>query len=176
MNYRNLLAASKEHLANYPGDNCRQRLATMFPSGARWMYDRLNELDSRNIRPFKISTNYNFYGFLKYGICFMGSGLCCWWFLKHAPLLTPLSVLCFYLLEIQFLFLFPLLLDNSGKPILTGMCKVFEIGIGKCLFIVMPIAFFMVLGLFKKRNNLMDWHIGCLAILIWYNNEVRVRS
>jgi hypothetical protein len=175
MNYRTLIAASKEHLAKYPGNDCRLGLATMFPSGARWMYDRLNELDDHNVRPFNTGTNYNLYGFLKYGICLAGSVLSCWWFLKHAPLLTPLSALCFYLLEVQFLFLFPLLLDNSRKPVLSGLNKVFEIGIGKCLLTVMPIAFFMVLGLFRKGNHLRNWHIGCLAILILYNNEVRAR-
>jgi hypothetical protein len=119
--------------------------------------------------------NYNLYGFLKYGICLLGSLLTGWWLLKHAPLVIPLSVLSFYLLEVPFLFLFPLLLDHSSKPILTGLYKVFEIGIAKCLSIVMPIAFLMLAGLFRKRNGLRNWHLGCLAILIWYHNEVRTR-
>jgi hypothetical protein len=175
MNYRSLIAASKDHLARYPGRECGPGLTTMFPSGARWMYDRLNELDDQNTRPFDPSINYNGYGFLKYGICLLGFLSTSWWLLEHAPLLTPLSVLSFYVLEVQFLFLFPLLIDHSSKPIRTGLNKVFEIGIVKCLSIVMPIALMMLLGLFRKRNTLTSWHVGCLAILIWYHHEVRTR-
>jgi len=97
------------------------------------------------------------------------------WFLNYAPLFIPLSIVVFYLFEIQFLFLFPLLIDNSKEPVRRGIREVFKIGIIRCLFTVIPIAFFMLLGLFHKRQRYRNWYIGCLAILIWYNDEVRTR-
>lgn len=182
MNYKYLIAASRAHLANYPGYEPARGLTTMFPAGARWMYDRLVELDEQNNRtdeqdnrPFDPAINYNLYGSLKYGVCVAGFLLSTGWFFKYAPLFIPLSVLVFYLCEIQFLFLFPLLIDDSRQPILSGIREVFKIGIFKCLCTVIPIAFFMMVGLFHKRGRYRNWYIGCLAILIWYNDEVRTR-
>jgi hypothetical protein len=120
MNYQYLIDAGKTHLEKYRGDEPARGLATMFPSGARWMYDRLVELDSPNSRPFNPAINYNLYGYLKYGICLLGFFLSCWWFSVYAPLLVPCAILVFYLCEIQFLFLFPLLIDQSEQPILSG--------------------------------------------------------
>ena len=175
MKYKYLIAAGRAHLANYPGYEPSKRLTTMFPAGARWMYDRLIELDGRNTCPFDPATNYNFYGWLKYGVCVVGFLLSCRGFAVYAPLLVPVSILVFYLLEIQFLFLFPLLIDNSKEPVRRGIREVFKIGIIGCLFIVIPISLFMLLGLCNKRQRYLNWHIGCMAILIWYNDEVRNR-
>lgn len=175
MNYKQLIAAGRTHLAKYPGYAPASGIAGMFPSGARWMYDRLNELDEKDTRPFDAGINYNFYGSLKYGICFSAFLLSIWWFSKHEPLLIPLSILLFYLFEVQFLFLFPLLLDNARKPLLRSLRETYKIGIPKCMFIVIPISFFMMIGLFQKKDIFRNWHIGCLAILIWYNNEIRIR-
>ena len=175
MKYKYLIAAGREHLADYPGYEPVRGLTTMFPAGARWMHDRLAGLDKSNIRSWDPAINYNLYGFLKYGICMAGLLLSGWWFLVSAPLLLPVSILVFYLLEIQFLFLFPLLLDNSDKPIRNGIREVFKIGIINCLFTVIPIGFYMMIGLFHKRQRYRNWYIGCMAILIWYNDEVRAR-
>jgi len=62
MRYKYLIAASRAHLTNYPGYEPVRGLTTMFPAGARWMYDRLAEIDGSNTRPFDPATNYNFYG------------------------------------------------------------------------------------------------------------------
>jgi hypothetical protein len=175
MNYKYLIDASKTHLEKYPGYEPARGFMTMFASGARWMYDRLVELDERSNQPWDPAINYNLYGFLKYGICVAGFFLSCWWFSAYSPLLAPCSILVFYLCEIQFLFLFPLLIDHSRQPILSGIREVFKIGIFKCLCTVIPIAFFMMMGLFHKRGRYRNWDIGCLAILIWYKDEVRTR-
>jgi hypothetical protein len=175
MKYKYLIAAGRAHLANYPGYEPAKGLTTMFPTGARWMYDRLAELDKSNIRPWDPAINYNLYGFLKYGICVAGFLLSCVGLAVYAPLLVPVSILVFYLFEIQFLFLFPLLIDHSEKPVIMGIRAVFTIGIIHCLFTVIPIGCYMLAGLLHKRQRYRNWYIGCMAILIWYNDEVRNR-
>jgi hypothetical protein len=175
MNYQHLIAAGREHLAKYPVHAPVTGPMTMFPGGARWMYDRLNELDGSNPRPFDPEINYTLYGYLKYGICLTGSSLACWWAFQYSPLLVPFSILIFYLLEIHFLFLFPLLIDGVRQPVLNGIREVCRIGVIRCLLTVIPISIFMMTGLFRRKNNFHNWYIGCLSILIWYKNEVRNR-
>ena len=175
MNYQQLIKASRTHLEKYPGYGPSSNPLTLFPTGARWMYDRLIELDGNTIPPFDPKINYTLYGYLKYAICLSGSLAALWWFSTYSPLLLPLSVIIFYILEIHFLFLFPLLLDHSKRPILRGARATFNIGLLKCLSIVIPISMFMLIGLFRKGDSVRNWYIGCLAILIWYNHEVRNR-
>ncbi|MDO6432784.1 hypothetical protein Q4E93_19410 [Flavitalea sp. BT771] len=175
MNHRHLIAASRAHLAKYPAPAPVSGPMTMFPGGARWMYDRLNELDGGAIRPFDPEINYTLMGYLKYGICLTGASLACWWSLQYDPFLLPLSILVFYLLEVQFLFLFPLLIDGAKQPILSGIREVLRIGVIRCLLTVIPLSIFMMTGLLRRKNNFHHWYIGCLSILIWYKHEVRNR-
>ena len=175
MNYQLLIAASRQHLAKYPGHAPVSGPMTMFQEGARWMHDRLNELDGSESRPFDPEVNYTFYGYLKYGICLTGFSLACWWSVQHDPFLLPFSILVFYLLEIHFLFLFPLLIDGARQPVLRGIREVSRIGVINCLQTVIPLAVFMMTGLFRRKDNFHNWYIGCLSILIWYKNEVRNR-
>lgn len=184
MKFKHLIDAGKAHLEEYPGYApisvpgrmfpLSANLRMMFPLGARWMHDRLNELQG-SIRSFDPAINYNFYGYLKYGICISGAFLAAWWLSGYGWLFIPLAILLFYLLEIHFLFLFPLLIDHSSRPVLTGIRAIFKIGIVQCLFTVIPISIFMMTGLLWKKDRFRNWYIGCLAILIWYNNEVRNR-
>lgn len=182
MMHKYLIIAGREKLRAYTGCETRRELQqpvpgliNMFPWGARWMYERLGELRPGRPMPFNPRTNYNLYGFIKYGSCLAISILSAWWLSGYHLLLTPLSLLVFYLCEIHFLFLFPLLIDNTPRPILTGIRSVYRIGIVKCLVTVIPIAIFMLAGLLRRKNNFRNWYIGCFAVLIWYNNEVTTR-
>jgi len=138
MRYKELIRAGRAHLEKYPGYGPVTNPVTMFPLGARWMYDRLAELDEKNCQPFDGKINYNLYGSLKYGICLSGFVPVIGWFSKYGWPALPLSVLLFYILEIHFLFLFPLLIDHSKRPIRTGMCLAFKIGILRCLCRLSP--------------------------------------
>jgi hypothetical protein len=179
MTYKYLIATGKAHLEKYPGHNPASGIATLFPTGARWLYDRLNllngNIDGNNTQVFNPRINYNLYGFLKYGICLLGCSITAWWLSKYSMLLMPLSIFVFYLLEAQLLFLFPLLIDNSPAPVVASIRTAFRIGILKCVFTVIPIAIFMIIGLFRKKDATRNWQIGCIAILIWYIDEVRNR-
>lgn len=171
MRYRQLLDASKTHLAAVPGSLPNTAPSTqIFALGARWMYDRLLELG--NQKPFNARAPYTGYGLLKYGICGIASIAC---LICLGPLAIPLSIAVFYLLEVHFLFLFPLLIDSSPHPIRSSIRSAYKIGIGQCFITVIPIAVYMMTGLFRKTNRLENWYIGCLAIVIWYNNEIRNR-
>lgn len=175
MTYEALIHRSQEHLSRHPALVPTGLSIHMFAIGARWMLNRLNELNRDREIEFDGSVLFGWYGGLKYGIClsaFVGSAVVlAGWSLW----LSPLSILIFYWFEIHFLFLFPLLLDRVKDPVWTSMQQTYKIGICRALITVIPIALFMLIGLFHPRAPYRNWHVGCLAIIIWYNDEVRNR-
>lgn len=172
MTYRQLIEASKTHHATVAHRPPLPRLATLFSFGAQWMYDRLHELQPCNKHPFDPGINYNVYGGIKYAVCLAGLSLALF---THRLMAIPVGVAFFYLLEVHFLFLFPLLIDGHPRPLLASIRATHKIGVGKCLAMVLPIAGFMLIGLVRKTDRLRNWYVGCLAIIIWYDHETRVR-
>jgi len=190
MNYRQLIEATKNHRC----PEASVSPATVFPAGARWMHDRLGELPQRpgemprrpgalpqrDQEPFDSGISYTAYGIAKYGICLTAAGLTAAGLaaagISGYPLFAaPLSILVFYLFEIHFLFLFPLLIDRTPRPLLTSIRATYKIGVWRCLITVIPIAVYMLIGLTRKNDRLANWHTGCLAIVIWYDHEIRNR-
>ena len=147
----------------------------IFDLGAKWMFNKLNEKGNIEKRAFNDLTNYWAYGILKYGLCLFAFLISIFLFFKIHILLTPLSILVFYLFEIHLLFLFPLLIDNVKNPIWTSVKQTYKIGLFTALITVIPIGFYMVIGLFNFNNPFRNWYIGCLAIIIWYENDIRNR-
>ena len=173
MKFKQLIFESKNKLDLNPILMDGSISLNVFDSGAKWMFEKLNEnnLEGR----FNDSTNYLTYGVFKYGICFCAFIISFLLFSRINFLLIPLSVLVFYLFEIHFLFLFPLLIDNVQNPVWTSIKQTYKIGIITALVTVIPIGFFMVAGLLKFSDPFRNWYVGCLAILIWYQNEIRDR-
>ncbi|WP_156825819.1 hypothetical protein [Lewinella cohaerens] len=170
MNYQDLLLRSKVHLSQFPLEQEIDFMPLVFTKGAKWMTQRLNEIDKKQ-RNFNSNVAYEYYGYLKYSFCFfcfIMSGLFFW---TKASYLSPLSILVFYFFEVHFLFLFPLLIDGVEKPLARSIHMTYKMGIFYTMRTVIPIGFFMVTGLFNWRNPLQNWHIGCLAVLIWYTDE-----
>jgi hypothetical protein len=147
----------------------------IFASGARWMFEKLPENEQETPAGFDTSTNFGFYGCLKYGISLLAFAGACFALGKVSVLLTPLAVLCFYFFEVHFLFLFPLLIDKVKDPLLTSIKETYRIGLPRALVWVFTIAVFMLSGLLNRQNPFRRWHIGCLSILLWYQHEVRSR-
>ena len=172
MTYRQLIEASKTHYATLAVRPRLPGLAAAFSFGAQWMYDRLHELQPNNMHPFDPRINYNLYGGMKYAICLAGLSMI---LLTHRVVAIPAGVVVFYLLEVHFLFLFPLLIDSESRPLLASLRATHKIGVGKCLAMVLPIAGFMLIGFLRKTDRLRNWYVGCLAIVIWYDHEVRAR-
>ena len=175
MNFRQLIEQSTAHFENqsYQVENVFS--IHIFTNGAKWMYEKLAYLDSLKELKFDKNSNFTFYGCLKYGICLIFSIISLLLLLKKTIFLTPISIIVFYFLEVHFLFLFPLLIDKVRNPILTSIKQTYRIGILKTMQTVSQIGLFMILGLLNLKNPFKNWHIGCLAILIWYQNEVRNR-
>ena len=174
MKYNELISRSKFILLENVDSSNNFSLRNIFSYGAKWMYDELNKLENKNIA-FNFSTNYTLYGILKYSICAVAMIFSSILFFKINPILVPFSILIFYFFEVHFLFLFPILIDNIKNPIRTSIRQTYKIGVLKLAWIVIPIACFMIAGLFSLKNPFRNWYIGCLAILLYYQDEVRNR-
>ncbi|TVT42597.1 hypothetical protein FNT36_00420 [Hymenobacter setariae] len=93
----------------------------------------------------------------------------------HLLWLLPLAGLAFYVVEVHFLFLFPLLLDRVAHPLRTSIWATYQVGFMRALTWTLAIAAFMLAGLLNRRQPWRNWHIGCLALIHWYHHEVRPR-
>ena len=173
MKFNNLIFQSRANLEQNPNYINDVISLKVFDLGAKWMFERLNENNEE--AKFNNSTNYLNYGILKYGICFSAFLISAFVFLKINIFLTPISILVFYLFEIHFLFLFPLLIDKVQNPLWTSIQQTYKIGLLTTLVTVIPIGLYMVAGLIKLNDPFRNWYIGCLAIIIWYKNEIRNR-
>jgi hypothetical protein len=170
MRYRQLIKISKEI---FDGDE-EEISANVFNDGARWMCRQLNRTGDIKVE-FNDSVSYTAYGIIKYSIsvgCFIASAFI---FSKISIWLVPLSLLVFYVVEVHFLFLFPLLIDGVPQPLQMSVRHTYRMGAGKLAFTVFCIGMYMLAGLLNFSKPLRNWHIGCLAIIIWYQHEVRSR-
>lgn len=175
MNFKHLITQGTSYYESQSIQMENTFSLNIFNIGAKWMYDKLNSLDSKSNLHFNSTINFNIYGYLKYSICLTIWIISLFLLLKLSIFFTPISILVFYFCEVHFLFLFPLLIDNVKNPILTSIKQTYRIGLFETTFIVSQIGIFMVLGFLNFKNPLKNWYIGCFAILIWYQNEVRNR-
>jgi hypothetical protein len=144
------------------------RLENVFGDGANWMRFWMLELRP-NARFIQISAwKFTGYGMLKYAISLLFFGTFALLFYQIQPFLAFFSVFSFYFVEVHFLFLFPLLIENKKNPICESIKMTYQIGLFNAIKTVMLIAFFMLIGLFNFKNPLKNWHIGCLAVVLWY--------
>jgi hypothetical protein len=67
------------------------------------------------------------------------------------------------------------LIENVENPLLQSIKMTYNIGLFQAVFIVIPIAFYMLIGFLNFKKPLRNWHIGCWAILIWHCDEARNR-
>jgi hypothetical protein len=139
-----------------------------FSQGAGWMYDALKVIRSTDFpMPLKL---YNFHGALKYMLSLAATLIPITLAIKFNAIWVLLLVpFFFYWVEAQFVFLFPLLIDNCASPYL----KSFELtrrcgGASVVMFKVMPIAAVMLVGGFFGMGFRRSWCLGCLSILLWY--------
>lgn len=175
MYYLQLIQKSKEHLKTYFVATQTPPSRFVFTAGAAWMCKRMNELDSERSRIFNPHIHYEWYGMLKYGIALLAFGISGYGFMEIHWALPPLSILVFYGFEIQFLFLFPLLIDQRPDPLRSSFKMTCAVGYLRALSVVVPIGLYMAMGLLRFKSPLYYWYVGCLAIVIWYDEEVRNR-
>lgn len=168
-----LLRQSARQLAARPAQVRRPVSSRVFTTGARWMFAHLPPQPGRPGR-FDETINFGWYGGLKYGCSLLALLVAAGAVAKLGrPLLLPLAGLAFYVVEIHFLFLFPLLLDRVAHPLRASIRATYRVGLLKALAWTLAIAAFMLAGLLNRRRPWRNWHIGCLALIHWYHHEVR---
>ena len=82
--------------------------------------------------------------------------------------LMLLAIPCFYAVEVQMLFLFPLMLDHHPHPLRQSLRLTRRIGTLSAMATVLPIAAFMLSGEFVGQGIRRSWCVGCLAVCLWY--------
>ncbi|MBX2923750.1 MAG: hypothetical protein KF746_16220 [Chitinophagaceae bacterium] len=175
MKYKALLEQSRQNIGIDFPVSCRGISFQVFETGCRWMHQKLNDDAGERHRNFNSSINYLKYGMIKYGIAFFVFFFSLWQFSRISLFIAPLSIVLFYLVEIHFLFLFPFILDGIENPLWASLKQTYKTGIVTALITVIPIGLFMLYGLLNIRNPFRNWYIGCFAIIIWYQNEVKDR-
>ena len=88
-----------------------------------------------------------------------------WWLVTGA-------VLAFYAVEAQMVFLIPLALDGGHRRLLCESRR-WTVRAGGTLAVmrtVMPLAVVMLLGGLAGRGFVRSWCLGCLAVVIWYED------
>ncbi len=145
----------------------------LFDLGAKWMFAKMNENNKSPYFKFDDSISFTKFGILKYGLSILGS--ITYLYIAGSYLFLPIAFVLFYVIEIHFLFLFPLLIDKVDNPLISSIKQTYKIGFLSVLFNVIPIGFYMMIGLLNFKMPYRNWYIGCLSIIIWYNNEVRNR-
>ncbi|MDF3821064.1 hypothetical protein P3G55_14220 [Leptospira sp. 96542] len=143
--------------------------------GSRWMFDRLTEISPNEVRYYNESINFLAYGIFKYAFSIFITTLSSYIILQVDWRFFPLFIFIFYFIEVHFLFLFPILFDNIRRPIFTSMKCTYKLGLITAISNVIPIGIFMLCGLMNFKNPLRNWLVGCIAILIWYRDEIRDR-
>ena len=170
-----LLRHSARQLAERPEQVRRPLSRHIFTTGARWMFARLPPLTGQP-GGFDETINFGWYGSLKYGGSLLALLVAVGVLVRlRLSLLLPLAGLAFYLVEVHFLFLFPLLLDRVAHPLRTSVRATYRVGLFKALAWTLVIAAFMLAGLRRRRRPWRNWHIGCLALIYWYHHEIRAR-
>lgn len=175
MEYQELISKAEEMYSVNPDHISFIQPSNIFSSGGYWMKRKMNSITPESERP-ETSKDFNCYGYIKYGISLLISALVLLLLWNLTPIAFSLSVLTFYIIEVHFVFLFPIVIEGRKDPFLKGSKMVYQIGFFKCLFLTIRIASYMIYGLFNLKNPTSKWYIGCLAIVIWYLDEVRVRS
>ena len=141
-----------------------------FLSGAQWMNQAMGVVRGRSA--LMRSANYQGLGFFKYGLAtaaaltatFLAYQVGRWDFVGLIPL-------AFYAIEAQFVFLFPLVLDGTPTPVKDSLAMTRRAGgTIQVLATIVPISWVTLFGGFAGQGFLRCWCVGCLAVVLWYED------
>jgi len=151
-----------------------QKGLAFFTNGAQWMHQYLEILASET-KPFP---NYKFelIGYIKYGLSLLTALGVCAFYPFYSWWLIPMAAFIFYVVEVHFLFLFPLAIDGESNLIRRTLKATYQFGFWKAYCYTVCIAGYMLFGLLDFKSPLKKWRIGCLAIVILYQREIRNRA
>jgi hypothetical protein len=143
-----------------------------FASGAAWM--RLAMAHVRGVSIPARARPYNWLGAIKYGTAAATAMLFAalalrfvgWW-------LLPGAVFVFYAVEAQMVFLFPLMIDGCPNVFQQSRCWTVRAGgTVTVTWTTLQLAALMLFGGLLGRGYVRSWALGCLAVVLWYE-EVR---
>jgi len=164
-----LLRKSAVRLKTQPPNYCK---VIDFQQGAVWMAHQLGKEIPETSR---VTPWYNWMGVLKYGLCLVGAMVLFFGLGIYNLWSYGLTFILFYIIEVHFLFLFPLLIDQVSNPFIQSLRATYRVGLINCLVNVIPIAMWMLVGLLNRKQPYHHWYMGCMAIIIWYEESVRDR-
>lgn len=142
-----------------------------FEGGAGWMRSAMGVV--RGSAPMG-RARFGWLGVRKYGCACLASLLVLAALWQLGALAVLAAILAFYAVEARLLFVFPLALDGEQAPFaasrqLAG--RSLQPGVATAR--VMTIAARMVFGGIAKGEFLRSWCVGCLAVVLWYEDARR---
>ena len=140
-----------------------------FATGVQWMFQRMQELNlvKANQAP---NLPWNRIGYCKYALVSLAALVLSGAFGLIQPLLFLSFPIWFYLLELPLVFLFPILIQHKSFSIKHSILLIQKTGFTASYLILIQLA----AGMLIPSKNFHNWHKGCLAVLIWYE-EVTAR-
>lgn len=141
-----------------------------FDSGAEWMRIVMQYVRGNAIPPN--SAAYQRLGVIKYGLACFGALI--WFACCFVCGLWPLVigvVPVFYAIEAQMVFLFPCAIDRSTTPFRESQELMRHAG-GSLIVMaaVLRFAALMLFGGFFGRGFVRSWALGCIAVVLWYED------
>lgn len=138
-----------------------------FNAGAEWMRLAMSRVRGGKVPQGK--ANFRWLGVMKYLVAVAAGGSVAaagWWW--H-PWCWLLLVPAFYAVEVQWVFLFPTALDGTPTPWrVSRMLMQRRAGTAAAMLVVLPLAWEMMTGGLRARGFVRSWCLGCLAVLLWY--------
>ena len=140
-----------------------------FASAAEWLRAALAHVRGAPLAPTRHDVQW--LGVVKYALC--GAAAAPWLVAAVATRawwLVTGAVLAFYAVEAQMVFLLPLALDGE-HPRLLRESRRWTVRAGGTLAVmqtVIPLAAVMLFGGVVGRGFVRSWCLGCLAVVVWY--------
>ena len=145
----------------------RMNPGNVFRLGARWMHRMLGKEEDA----FNDKVRYGMYGLLKYGIATFLMLSSAYLLFQVHPGLLPFCLFFFFLGEVHFLFMFPLLIEGKDHPLRRSVRLTYRMGLFSSMWTLFLIAAYMMVGLLDFKKPLWKWYVGCMAIIEWYKGE-----
>jgi hypothetical protein len=147
-----------------------------FISGAAWMELVLAELRGQPQRPVPVCLQG--FGMFKYALATLAASIVL--LLAITTGFYPLMLLCipaFYAVEVQMVFLFPIVLDRLPRPFYTSWQWTRAAGgTVAAMRIVLVLAAVMLFGGLFQKGFIRCWCLGCLAVVLWYERLRQARD
>jgi hypothetical protein len=146
-----------------------------FYSGAAWMELVLSQLRGQPQR--SVPQCLQGFGILKYTLTTIAALIVL--AIAIATQIYPFILLCipaFYAVEVQMVFLFPITLDRFPHPFRTSLqWTQYAGGTITAMRIVLVLAVVMLLGGLFGKGFIRCWCLGCLAVVLWYEQIRKTR-